>query len=311
MARPSNTSPGVAIVTAILGIGFFVFVFVYDDLKSRPFIQGMSGLVFTLVASVILFSAVPGEAKIKGPFILGGAAAFFFLAVPRIEKLVFPAHTIFGTIYYVGTNRPVPDVSIRIPGTNQQVTTNNSGYFQMQAVPRRVTKLVANPGGEDYEFEIKEEDENPKYAIIPAPPPPPVRSRSTVIDPKDWQIHVDNQCSKEGEATNRKVTLLIWAKKISRLDDFSRLLVEVEPLGSSDITQTAKLEPPDIGGDFTDAEAPDKRDVRHLHQWVIPFVDKDKNVDLKEIDVKLAVCLGMDKNSIPVSSINASYWFLK
>src|SRR5450432_2723165 len=96
----SNTKPAVAVRAAVFLLLFFAIVFLYDDLKTLPFVQGMSGLVFTLGAAVILFSAVPGKALIKGPIVIGGAAAFFLVALPRIEPFVFPTYTISGTIYY-------------------------------------------------------------------------------------------------------------------------------------------------------------------------------------------------------------------
>lgn len=304
----SNNNPRVALVTALFLVAFCVFVFVYDDVKSLPFVQGFSGLVFTLGAAVILFSAVDSKAKIKGPIILGGAAAFFFIALPRIEPLIFPSHSINGTIYYVGTTHPVAGVSIRIPGTNQSTQTDVLGDFHMQSVPRHVTKLTANSGGEDHEFEINKGE---KYAIIPLLPPPPVKSISRSIKPDEWEPHTQNKCQRDAKDKGRNVTLFIWRKKIPKEDDYTSLYVEVSAEGGSDFTQTAILAPENIGGDAWDAERLGNRDQHLIHMWLIPFVDKEKSLDLKELDVELAVCLANDGKPSASNNLSASYWFAK
>src|SRR5688572_21212889 len=85
--------------TILILFGFLIFLLVYDDLRRQLWVQGMAGVVMTLIVAVILFSIVDStinvsRAPIVGVLITGGGAAIFYLLLlPQIKHFFFPTHS--------------------------------------------------------------------------------------------------------------------------------------------------------------------------------------------------------------------------
>lgn len=292
-----NNNPKVAYIAAILCIVFVVFVFVFPGLREDPFVQGITGLAVTLTIAVILFSAVPSSAAIKVPIALGGAAAFFFVILPRVEPFVFPTHTITGTIYYVGTTQPVPGISIRNPDTSSSVKTDDNGDFRLPSVARSVKKLIAKSGGADYPFELNPEK---AYAIIKQFSEDP-KTQPQSITTSTWTEVQRHNCPVENRNEYSSVKLfLLTVDRLARAEGYNKLYLRALVPGNTTIlhAELRKL-PPELVHEVNDDEP-------NARQWWLAANDN-------ELRFEIAVCVGAKKGVSPATpnNLSAQYWFEK
>lgn len=292
-----KNNPKIALTAAIICILFVVFVFVFPGLKEVPFVQGITGLAVTLTIAIVLFSAVPSKAAITIPIALGGAAAFFFIILPRVEPFVFPTYTITGTIYYLGTTQPVPGVLVRDADTSQSVKTDDNGDFRLPNVSRRITKLTAKSGGIDYTFELNAEK---RYPIIKQLSPSPTTPRQQ-IDVGAWSEVPKHNCpvDKSGEFSSVKL-FLVKKEALTKVEGFNRLYVRVSLQGNGfGILHAETLSPsPDVVREISDEPT--------ARQWSLPGNEND-------LKFEIAVCVGARKGvrQATLNDLVGYYWFGK
>jgi len=251
-------------------------------------------LIVALIIAVVLFAAVPSSAAIKVPIALGGAAAFFFVILPRIEPFIFPTFTVTGTIYYVGTTQPVVGVTVRDPDTNQSATTNENGDFTLPNVSRRVTKLTAKSGGVDVTFDLTAEK---KYPIIKQAAESP-RTTPQPLGTTGWSEKVRSGCPTEKDSVVK--LFLLKNEHVPLVQGYPKVYVQVALRGGGNIVHAETLKPAPQDVHEVDSE-PQKR------QWWW------KSGPGPDLDFQIAICAATKKNA-PVATLNeveANYWFEK
>lgn len=298
----NSSSPRTALGAAVLGIGFTVFVALVPGLNTNPFMQGVTGLVLAACIAVALFSAVPSSAWIKVPVSLGGAAAFFFLILPPLERFIFPSRTITGTVYYVNTTTPVAAVAIRNPDTKQEVKTDDRGDFTLPNVPWSVSSLVATSGGKDYALVLNPEK---KYPIIQQLPETTTTPKQTIAS-SEWSKHQTNNCPQIKSTTPSHVDLFSLTESIPVTESYSKLYIQVSTLGTASLVHAEKIKPPPgTGGEAVDDQTPGA-DRTKARRWWIP-------VTARPVDLELQICVNT-KDELGGNNPNAFetfYWFTK
>jgi hypothetical protein len=302
MAEKSGNLKAV-LVTALLGIGFAIFVALVPGLNTNPFIQGVTGIVLATCVVVILFLAVPSSAWIRVPVSLGGGAAFFLLLLPPLERYIFPSRTITGTIYYVNSTNPVARVSIRNPDTQQEVETNNRGDFTLPNVPWSVTSLTATSGGKDYTLALNKEKKYPIIELVPDI----VTTEKQAIDITEWQAHTQNECPKSNLGVSTQVILYTLSKAIPTVSGYPRLYVQVSTGDDLELLHAEKLKPPQgTGAETFNTQKQGPSASKQVSTWWIPNNNST-------VEVEFQVCVGLKGKSSqsPGISFQTWYWFAK
>lgn len=301
----NESNPTVALITTLLGLGYVVFVFVYDDLKRDPFVQGISGIIVALFIAIILFSAVSGSrATVKLPISLAGAAAFYIILLPQIKPYVFSLNSYTGYVAVECGGRdkyflPVQGAVVEIKDTDLKATTNDTGKFTIPNVPSQVTisELIISQGGNHYNFNVKENPDN----VFHIPPEPLLAdSNKDIIDAGEW-IEDKSECRSDDPdkkySTTKQFSL---SKSVPRKADYSAMLIEVSALEGAEIISARKLEPPE------GTKVQSEEGYTKVQKWQIPLNDN-------EAKLRLSICIGTIKRGVQGSSANlkTAYWFQK
>jgi hypothetical protein len=174
----------------------------------------------------------------------------------------------------------------------------------MTAVPRRVTRVIANSGGMDYDFELTRDG---KYPVIPPPPLPPARSAVEDIGVQNWERRTAHGCPKGPAKKYSSVKLFLLKQAIPKKPEFDVLQIQVTTPDHLDIVLAEKLEPPQgVGGNVWNTADGDQQDIAHVCQWWIPATSDP-------INIELALCLGSkgpNGESRPLN-LDTQYWFEK
>lgn len=305
MAKDKQIYPGVALTAAGLCISFVIFVFVYGDLRKEPFVQGASGILIALAIAVVLFSAVPGSAaKIKLPIGLAGAAAFYFLLLPRIESFIFPFHSFAGYVAYESKSTidkgydPVEGAEVEISGTSMSAKTDAKGKFVIPDVPSQVnvTDLIVSRGGRSYRVKIKDYPDN----IYRIPREPQViQSSKRSVRPEEWSAE-RAECATVGEKKLYDIRQFSLHKAVLKEDGYSNMVMDIKAGEGVEILKARKLAPQEGFKVQPDGE------YSKQQKWLVP-------IGGEETKLHLLMCVGADKRELKISnsSINASYWFEK
>jgi len=290
--------------TVVVCFAFMVFVLTYDDLKQDDFTQRLTGIVLTIAVAVILFSVVPSSAQLtKTGIALGGAAAFWILALPRVSEFLFPWHTITGYIYYRSSHkpqeglRPVEGVVVQVRNTGQKSQpTDEHGRFVIDSVPRAVGDLTVSYNGLDYAIMPKEHPDR-RYPVIPRNHEE--TSNPVTIGTQDWSEDGGDQCLPESQRRYVRLKRCLLQKTIPKLTGYETLHVQIllGGDGTFEIADAHRLEPANGVG-------VQEKDESHARQWEFPITGDD-------LRVRLLVCLGTKQtgrtptDECPV----AHYWF--
>ncbi len=295
---PDNNNPRVALVAALLTIGFVVLVALMPGLNTNPFIQGATGLIIMTGIAVVLFSAVPSSAVVKVPLALGGAAAFFFFLLEPVEHYIFPKHTLTGTIYYQQSTTPVPNVAVRDPDTKQEVLTDARGDFTLPNVTWSVTALTATSGGEDYQLVLNKEKKYPVIKRLTTP----ARTAAQPVAAGEWQAQAQSGCPSAGAGS---VRLYLLQKTIPKIAGYPKFYVQVSAPPETEISHAEKLEPAHgVGGEVFDSGTQDPGGDKRTHKWWLPVNDN-------QVNLKLAVCLNEQNGVLGAPNFTTTYWFEK
>ncbi|HWW74621.1 MAG TPA: hypothetical protein VNZ44_04445 [Pyrinomonadaceae bacterium] len=182
--RRESSSIVPAIATVLILIALLVFLLVYDDLRSKLWIQGVVGLVLAALVTVILFSVVYSAANVRGAAVWGGVlgisggALFYLLLLPYVKPFIFPTHPVSGYVYYKTADpnvlRAVTGAVAEVPETGQKsAPTDGSGRFVIDAVYADTDSLLLHNGADTYPVKTAEHPDN-RYAVIPPPPDDPL-----------------------------------------------------------------------------------------------------------------------------------------
>lgn len=301
-----ENNPLVAIITAGLCLAFVVFVFVYDDLKKDPYVQGLTAILVALAIAIVLFSAVPGsKATFRLPLGLAGAAAFYIILLPQIKSFVFPLYTYTGYVEFECDKPPgkdffpVQDAEVAVKDSDLKASTNEQGKFTIPNVPSQITitELLISRGGNSYRLNVKE---NPDNVFHIPPEPAIVDSPVKSIDVAEWTEDNNTCTSGDGDKNYFAIRQVILNKSVPTEAGYSTLLVEVAAPEGVEIAGARKLAPPE--GNKVQAE----QGYAKLQKWQIP-------VNANETALRLSVCLGSTKRDVKISdaSLTTRYWFQK
>jgi len=160
-----------------VSVAVSVFILVFQDLRNNPLAQVFAGVMMALAVSVILFSVVPSKAPVRAAIGLGGAALFYFLLWPEIEKAIHPppsTTTVRGSLYYVTAGndiglRPVQGAEVRVANTSlkSQQKTGETGDFTIMDAPSDIKELEAFYGGQVYVIQLSKFPATNRYPVIP------------------------------------------------------------------------------------------------------------------------------------------------
>jgi len=299
-----DSNPRVALTTGLIVIGFVLFVFVYDDLRANPFVQGITGLVLALGIAIVLFSAVPGSfAKVKIPIGLAGAAAFYWLILPRIEPYVFPVRAFSGYILYEkkqsdASTSPVEGAQVEIVGTSSQAKTDGFGKFIIANVPSTltITNLMVTRAGRIYQINVKNSPEHVYY--IPRESQI-VQSDKQTVSEETWNEDKGDICPSNRKKEFPSMKQFSLLTNVPTIAGYTDLLLEIRSV--NDVLILSARKPEQIDGIRVQTE-----DESKIQRWEFP-------VGSSHVRVGVLICLGTAKKGVDISkeSLRSTYWFEK
>jgi len=166
-----------AFAVFLVAVGVSIFVLVFQDLRNNALAQVFAGVMMALAVSVILFSVVPSKAPVRAAVGLGGAALFYFLLWPQVEKAIHPppsTTTLHGSLYFINAAsdlglRPVQGAEIGVANTSLKSSqkTDETGEFTVLDAPSDAKELEAYYGGQMYVIQLSKFPNTTRYAVIP------------------------------------------------------------------------------------------------------------------------------------------------
>jgi hypothetical protein len=300
----SNSNPKVAIIAAGLCIGFVGFVFVYEDLKASPFVQGITSLLVALTIAIVLFSAVPGSKIIRIPIGVAGAAGFYLLLLPQIKPFVFPFYSFTGYVAHEkrseseGTFIPVEGADVEIKDTGLRSKTNAAGQFTIPNIPSQITitQLIISRGGHSHIIEIKKFPDNifriPEDLGV-------VKSSLYPVSSSDWVEGSRPECAVAAEKEFLFLAQFWLTKTVHNEAGFSDLVMRVWCDDQELEIVEARKEQPAQGLKVQDAEG-----YSRAQKWRVPAQGDATTISLY-------VCLGSNGEKVSKSKLKSAYWFQK
>jgi hypothetical protein len=254
---------------------------------------------------VVLFSAVPGsQAIVKLPIGLAGAAAFFFLVLPRVQPFIFPFYSFSGRLAFESVDqtergyKPVVGADVELMNSGLRATTDAAGKFAVPEVPSQlqVVQILVSRAGRVYPLQVK--DYPDKVFRIPRDPEI-IKTTEHPIDPSEWvEEAVSTQCRRRKDLFDVKQFSL--RKDVQQEGGYADLFIRVLSEGGTEMLNSSKVAPQD--GESVQASTDDLREV----QWALP-------VNGKGVWVHLKVCVGATRKNahLSTSNVRASFWFQK
>jgi len=290
---------GVAMTAIVLSTVFVVFVFVYDDFRVSPFVQGIASLLVALTIAVVSFSAVRGSKLVRVPLGLAGAAAFYLLVFPQIKPFVFPLYSFTG--YVVREDgRSVEGADVEIEDTGLHSKTNSEGRFTISNIPSRITithLVVISRGGQTHIVEAK----NYPGRIFRIPIDPRVKSSVYHISSNEWREGSHAECISTDEKRFLHPAQFWLNKPIQNEEDYSDLLLRVWYDDDDVEIIEARMQQPAKGRWVTDVYGDSK-----ARKWQMP-------AEGRTTTISLYICLGSNRkqSSFSKSKLQSVYWFEK
>jgi len=312
MARRPQTPLAAAFATIIILIALLVFLLVYDDLRTKLWIQGMSGVIMALIVAVVLFAVLNSVLHVKNANLWGGivggggAVIFYLLVLPQIKPFFFPTHALSGYVYFKQDNptaplTPVAGVVAEIPTTGQKsAATDDSGRFVLDGVYADETNLQLQYAGKTYPV-VTTNYPNSRYPVIERAPVEPQPNRRAVG--VAWQSSPAYKCDLQGytKATGFMLTATLTKDGDEMRVGAKRLHLKVTlPTGFGDLTQPdAQLPPKSI--DFVEVNDVDTRNQGW--EW--------DDIQDKETKVKVAICVNSKTpdREVAATDFQTIYWY--
>jgi hypothetical protein len=306
MNDAAPTNPKVAVTAAVLCVLFVVFVFMYDDLRSSPFVQGITSLLVALTIAVVLFSAVRGSRVIRIPLGVVGAAGFYLLLLPQIKPFVFPFYTFTGYVAVDNaentktTFTPVEGAEVEIKDTGLRSSTNAAGQFTISKIPSQitVTHLVISRAGQSHIIETKNYPDN----VFRIPSDPSV-IKSTVypVSSNEWVQDSPPQCGSGNQKKFTYVAQFQLTKTVQNEEGYSEFVIRVWCDSDEMEIFAARKQQPARGQKVRELEKDSG-----AQKWQIP-------IEGRVTTVSLYVCVGTKgkETSLSKSKIQSAYWFQK
>lgn len=288
---------GVAIGVAAFYAVFISVVLLYPGLKEEPFVQGLTGLITALFVTIELFILVPAPPAIALPVAFVCGAAFYFYLLPQIKPFIFPGKIVKGTIYFKNTNQFVPNVLVRIRGTNQNTKTNEQGDFVLTGVDSDVKTITATYAGVDTDFDIKSSE---KYEIE-VPKKQINKTQAQKIDASGWSEVKDNLCSQFRRGSNAVQGFVLKKDQISNSEGYQSLILSVQLRGDGEIVH-AQAVYPNPESVFRIEEG----SQNNFGKWEIP-------AESNTLRIEFMFCIEREKSApaITVNDWEAEFWLQK
>ena len=310
---PNRQTPLVAIfATILILIALLVFLLVYDDLRAKLWVQGMAGVIMTLIVAVVLFAILRSVIHVKNATILGvvlsggGAAIFYLLALPQIKPFFFPMHSLSGYVYFKQDNAteplsPVSGVVAEIPSTGQKSPpTDPSGRFVIDGVYADETSLQFQYAGKTYPVTTTNYPSG-RYPVIIRAPVEPLANRKQVA--VSWERAPSHHCDLQGY--DKATGFTLSANLAKDADEVrlgaKRLHLKVSlPTGFGNLTQPGDTLP---GNSIDFVEVGDVETRTQGWEW--------DNITDNQLNIKVAICVNR-KNAERVaggSDFQTIYWY--
>lgn len=308
MNTGSQSNPKVAIGAAVLCIMLVVFVFVYDDLKTNPFVQGTTAILVALAIAVVLFSAVPGSKVVRVPLGVAGAAGFYLLLLPQIKPFVFPFYSFSGYVAReeehssenTGTFTPVEAADVEIKDTGLHSMTNSKGQFTIPQIPSQITitHLIITRGGQSHTVELKKYPD--KIFRIPADPRT-IKSSVSPVSSSEWAAGTRTGCVSQGRKKFPYVAQFLLTKTVQNGEGYADFVIRVWSDDEKIEIVEARKQQPATGYKVTELDGDAK-----AQKWQVP-------VEGSTTTIRLYVCLGTNDKKTPLSQskLQSIYWFEK
>lgn len=297
---------------------------IFRDLRNTLFIQRLTGPILTTFVAIALFTAVPSTARVKYPVLqrglvlLSGGAAFYLLALPLINNVLFPSNiTVDGYIYLKNSDgsqlgrTPVQGVVIQIPETGQQsAPTDAQGRFIITHVSFTPRKLNAQYGGQVYEFDT-DEFKDKTYPVIPAPSQISTTSPQ-FLDSSEWKSVVSRGCNPRSAKKRRcqfeedtayfEMANYVLEKVVPTMPGYEKLYVRIRLPKEVDIVDAQKI----IPGSEVGYEVDDPAGYCQTRKWWVPLTGDS-------VKLRISICLAAKKSSrgLSVGDIETSFYFAK
>jgi hypothetical protein len=274
-----------------------LLVLLVPGIRRAPFAQGMAGLVMALLVAVVIFALFPPtvDPKVKLPASLLSAAGFFLVLVPKIKPMVFPRGDLVGDVQFEGTSTPVGGATIRLRGSQTEVTTGKNGNFVLTDVRSDATDLEIHYQQFDTTVAVNDAGH---YAVVPRFAPASTQPKS--IDAARWTENRTAPCTPSAPGARPRRFALAqplaldaeeWKSK--RISD-STLHIKVRPTGGATISAAVIDQPERTIRLNVESEAP-------AWHWYLENPPR-------AVDAQITVCVENVARTGPAPLV-LTYWF--
>lgn len=235
-------------IKLLVGVCFAVILLVLlvPGIRRAPFAQGMAGLVMALLVAVVIFALFPPtvDPKVKLPASLLSAAGFFLVLVPKIKPMVFPRGDLVGDVQFEGTSTPVEGATIRLRGSQTDVTTGKNGNFVLTDVRSDATDLEIHYKQFDTTVVVNDAGH---YPVVPRFAPASTEPKS--VDVARWVESRTAPCTPSVAgarprrfAIQEPLSMDVEAWKSKRVSD-STFHIKIRPTGGAMISAAGLDQP--------------------------------------------------------------------
>jgi hypothetical protein len=303
-----------AIGTIVVGVGYLLIVITSEDLRTNPFVQGITGAIVAALITIALFTLTKSEAIIRLPvkhaglasgiISVTGAAAFYLLLLPTFKDIIFPYYTLSGYVAYEDNNQsedefsPVEGANVEIKDTGLRTKTAASGEFVFARVPSQANakEIIVNYAGRSKIFEVKK---NKRGIYRIRKEQIPTESAKTQIKTEEWKEQVGGKCSSGDRNKFLALKQFSLDKNIPKLDGRLEMFIDVLLIQEGVQVVSANLSKPQ---DHVEEVQPSSGYERE-RKWALEIQD--------DTLVHVDVCLGSSKKgtNLTSSGMSAFYWF--
>lgn len=298
--RPSRRSKTETdAIKLLVGVcfGVILLILLVPGIRRAPFAQGMAGLVMALLVAVVIFALFPPAAdpRVKLPAALVSAAGFFLVLVPKIKPMVFPRGDLVGDVQFEGTSTPVEGATIRLRGSQTEVTTNKNGNFVLTDVRSDATDLEIHYKQFDTTVAVNDAGH---YAVVP-------RFGSASTEPKSVEA------ARWVENTTARCTPSVAGAKPRRFALEAPVSMDIEQWKSKHVSDTTfhmKIKP--TGGATIGAAAIDQpeRTIRLNVETEAPAWHWYVESPPRSVEARITVCVdGAPRTG--AAPLVMTYWF--
>lgn len=294
--RPKAETDAIKLLVGVC-FGVILLILLVPGLRRAQFAQGMAGLVMALLVAVVIFALFPPavDPKVKLPAALVSAAGFFLVLVPKIKPMVFPRGDLIGDVQFEGTSTPVEGATIRLRGSQTEVTTGKNGNFVLTDVRSDATDLEIHYRQFDTTVAVNDAGH---YAVVPRFAP--VASEPKSVEGARWAENTTARCTPTGPgarprrfALKEPLAMDVEAWKSKRVSD-STFHLKVKPTGGATISAATVDQPERTIRLNVETEAP-------AWHWYVEHPPRT-------LEAQITVCVEGGPRAGPAPLLT-TYWF--